>query len=71
MFVLEQVSREKLPSDLLSDFTQVIPGYSVRTGLGKATLPITQNLLDCHFLSFLTLRHLEINVAVSVHTEKP
>lgn len=71
MFVLEQVSKEKPFSVLLSEVTQVIPGYSAGSGLDKATSLIIQNLLDCRILSFLTLRHLGTNVAGAVHREKP
>lgn len=59
----KQVSKENLLS-LLSDVTQVIPGYSTESGLDKGTFPVTQNLLECHYLSFLTLRHLRTNVIV-------
>lgn len=71
MFVLKQVSKEKPFSVSLSDITQVVPGFSAGTGLDKATFPIIQNLLDCCFLSFLTLRHLGTNIAVEVHRGKP
>lgn len=63
MFILKQISKENLFS-LLSEVTQVIPGYSSGSGLDKGTFPVTQNLLDCNFLSFLTLRHLRTNVIV-------
>lgn len=63
MFILKQVSKENLYS-LLNDVTQVIPGYCRGSGLDKGTFPVTQNLLGCHCLSFLTLRHLRTNVIV-------
>lgn len=68
IFILKQVSKENLFS-LLSNVTQVIPGCSTGSDLGKGIFPVTQNLLDCHFLSFLTLRHLRANVIV--YREKP
>lgn len=68
MFVLKQVGKENLFS-LLSNVTQVIPGCSTGSDLGKSTFPVTQNLLDCDFLSFLTLRHLRTNIIV--YREKP
>jgi len=71
MFVLEQVSKQKPFSVLLSDITQVIPGYSAGSGLDKATFLIIQNLLGGGCRCFPTLKRLGASIAVAVHREKP